>query len=241
MEKIQILDLEYHKVFYVKTDRVRFYINVPKTVESTGLTLDLKNKMGNFDLENNDKNEVLSNIKSSYDYVDHYNITLVIPILDKELVDILEKIDKVKFNSIDMSLCETINASYKVLLEYNKKVSSQIIVINNERYKSFITWFTTKYKDRIENKSLLELIQIFNVNATSYMKMETSVMNFVVGSYNTEIDAPKIEKTVPKEEPKVNLVKPRQLQPASGFASYLILIIIAVIVIAGVFILAFVF
>ena len=41
------------------------------------------------------------------------------------------------------------------------------------------------------------LIQLFNANATSYKKLETPVMNFVVGSYNTEIDAPKVEQ---KEE-----------------------------------------
>ena len=239
MEKIMLLELSYHKVFFVKDNDVRFYITVPKTVETTGISIELKNKMGNYDIENNDNKEVFDNLNNTFNYIDRYNITLVLPLLDKNLVDILEKIDKDNFELVNNSLGRIINDSYKILMDENKKVSSQIIVINNDRYKSFITWFNTKYLNRVVTKNLLELIQVFNVNATSYKTMETPFMNFVVGSYNTEIDAAKIVKD--EDKPKMELVKPKQLQPSSGFASYLILIVIAVIVILVVFLLAFVF
>lgn len=239
MDKLLILELMYHKVFYVRDGDIRFYITVPKTVETTGIALELKNKMGNYDLENNDNKEVIDNIKSTFNYLDNYNITLIVPILNNSLVNILEKIDKDNFELVNNSLNRIINDAYNILISENKKVSSQIVIINNDRYKSFITWFVTKYMNRVINRSLLELIQVFNVNATTYKKMETPFMNFVVGSYNTEVDAAKIVKE--EEKPKMELVKPRQLQPSSGFASYLILIIIAVIVLALVIIFAFVY
>ena len=240
MEKIMVLELKYHNVFYVRDNDIRFYITVPKTVETTGIAIDLKNKMSNYDIENSDNQEVIDNLKNVFNYIDSYNITLVIPILDKSLVDILEKIDTEKFALVDNSFGRIINDSYSLLISEQKKVSSHVVMINNDRYKSFITWFVTKYRSRVSNSSLLELIQVFNVNATTYKKMETPFMNFVVGSYNTEIDAAKIVKE--KEEPeKIELVKPRQLQPSSGFASYIILIIIAVVVLLLVFLFAFVF
>ena len=240
MEKIMIMELTYHKVFYVKDNNVRFYITIPKTVNTTGIAIDLKNKMGNFDIENNDNKEVIDNLKNLFNYIDNYNITLIVPILDKSLVDILEKIDKDKFELVNNSIGNVINDSYSFLIQENKKVSSQIVIINNDRYKSFITWFVTKYLNRVVTKSLLELIKVYNVNATTYKKMETPFMNFVVGSYNTEVDAKKIVKE--EEQPdKMELVKPRQLQPSSGFASYLILIIIAIIVILLVILFVFVF
>ena len=60
-----------------------------------------------------------------------------------------------------------------LLKENNKNISNQIILVNNDRYKTFINWFMTRYKDRVVCKNLLELIQIFNANATSYKKLET--------------------------------------------------------------------
>ena len=68
----------------------------------------------------------------------------------------------------------------------------------------------TKYKKRVICKNLLELIQIFNANATSYKKLETPVMNFVVGSYSTEVDAPKIE--TKDEEQIINTKKTHQIR-----------------------------
>ena len=111
-----------------------------------------------------------------------------------------------------------------------------MILINNDRYKSFINWFTTRYKDRIICKNLLSVIQTFNVNATSYKKFETPAINFVVGSYSNEVNAPKIEK-IP--EPTDNMeLKP---QVSSGFTSYWLLVAITIIVSVIVAVLAFVY
>lgn len=229
-----ILELPHHNVYYVKTDIVNYYITIPKHTNSTNICIELKNRMGNYDLELNDEVWVMENIKTTFSYIDNYNITLVLPVLKAEQISILEKIDNSKYEEIDKLIGHIINNSYTLLTKSSIQVSNQIILVNNDRYKTFIIWFTTRYKERVACKSLLELIQLFNANATSYKKLETPVMNFVVGSYNTEVDAPKIE------QPETNNTAPqKQLQVSYGYASYWILAIVTLLVSAVVAVLAF--
>ena len=92
---------------------------------------------------------------------------------------------------------------------------------------TFINWFTARYRTRITCQNLLELIRIFNVNATSYKNLETPGRTFVVGSYSTEVDAPKVEH---QEEPLI--IPSKKLAPAtsSGFTSYWLLAIITIVI-----------
>ena len=191
--------------------------------------------MGNYDIETNDELWVMENIKNTFSYIDNYNITLIIPILKEEQISILEKIDTIKYEQIDKILGFVINNSYTCLKENNKNISNQVVLVNNDRYKTFINWFITKYRDRVICKNLLELIQLFNANATSYKKLETPVMSFVVGSYNTEVEAPKLE---PQQVEEVKQPQ-KQLQISYGYASYWILAIVTLIVSAVVAIMAF--
>jgi hypothetical protein len=237
MDKKLILELLYHNVYYVKTDVVSYYITIPKNINTTNICIELKNRMGNYDMELNDEVWVMENVKNTYSYIDNYNITLVIPILKEEHISILEKIDNTKYEQIDKILGFIINNSYTMLKENNVNVSSQIIMVNNDRYKTFINWFVARYQNRVICKNLLELIQLFNANATSYKKLETPVMNFVVGSYNTEVDAPKIEQVENKKE----VVEQKNLQPqvSYGYATYWILAIVTLLVSAVVAVIAF--
>ena len=234
MDKKLILELTNHDVYYVKTDVVNYYITIPKKFESTNICIELKNRMGNYDVELNDEIWVMENVKNVFSYVDDYNITLVLPVLKEEQISILEKIDDSKFGVIDKILGYVINNSYAFLKESNKKVSNQVILVNNDRYKSFIIWFITRYQNRVICKNLLELIQLFNANATSYKKLETPVMNFVVGSYSTEVTAPKIE-----QKPEESLVPKKQMEVSYGYATYWILAIVTLVVSAVVAIVAF--
>ena len=236
MDKKLVLELQNHNVYYIKTDVVNYYITIPKYIESTNICIELKNRMGNYDIELNDEIWVMENIKNTFSYIDSYNITLVLPILKEEQISILEKIDNTKYDLIDRILGYTINTSYSLLKENNKKIANEIILVNNDRYKTFINWFITRYKNRVICKNLLELIQIFNANATSYKKLETPVMNFVVGSYNTEVEAPKIEQ---KEENQTILPQKKEMQVSYGYATYWILAIVTLLVSAVVAIIAF--
>lgn len=239
MDKKLILELANHKVYYIKTEIINYYITIPNNVEKTNICIELKNKMGNYDIELNDEVWVMENIKNTFSYIDNYNITLVLPILKEEHISILEKIDNTKYEQIDKLIGYVINNSYTTLKEQNKTVDNQIILVNNDRYKTFINWFVIRYKNRVICKNLLELIQIFNANATSYKKLETPVMNFVVGSYNTEIDAPKIEQK--DIEPKTEIEIKKQPQVSYGYATYWMLAIVTLTVSAIVAIIAFTF
>lgn len=235
MEKKQILELTNHNVYYVKTDVINYYITIPKNIDNTNICIELKNKMSNYDMELNDEVWVMENVKNTFSYIDNYNITLVLPILKNEQISILEKIDNTKYEEIDKILGYTINNSYSLLKENQKIIANEIILVNNDRYKTFINWFITKYKKRVICKNLLELIQIFNANATSYKKLETPLMNFVVGSYNTEVDAPKIKQ---KENDIVNETK-RTPEVSYGYASYWMLAIVTLVISSIIAIIAF--
>ena len=128
---------------------------------------------------------------------------------------------------IDMLLAKTINGSYMNLKEAGKNIGNQVILIDNDRYKAFINWFITRYKERVICKNLLQVIQMYNVNATTYKKIETPAISFVVGSYNSEVDAPKV---VHEPEPEVMPTKQLQPQMSSGFTSYWLLVAITIIV-----------
>lgn len=235
MDKKLVLELPNHNVYYIKTNIVNYYITIPKHLDNTNICIELKSKMGNYDIETNDEVWVMENVKNTFSYIDNYNITLIIPVLKENQISILEKIDTIKYEEIDKILGFVINNSYTCLKEHNKNISNQVVLVNNERYKTFINWFITKYRDRVICKNLLELIQLFNANATSYKKLETPVMSFVVGSYNTEVEAPKIEPQQIEEAPQPQ----KKLQVSYGYASYWILAIVTLIVSVVVAIMAF--
>lgn len=238
MDKKLILELKNHNVYYVKTEKVNYYITIPKNYTTTNICLELKNKMDNYNLELNDEIWVMENVKNTYSYIDDYNITLVIPILNSDEVSILEKIDTIKYEEIDKILGYVINSSYSILTSENLKIENQVILINNDRYKTFINWFTARYRNRVICQNLLELIRIFNVNATTYKKLESPGITFVVGSYNTEVDAPKVEKIPEKQIVAQSSPVP---QTSSGFTSYWLLAIITIVVSSIVAIIAFIY
>jgi len=237
MEKKLILKLNNHDVYYVKSELVNYYITIPKKCDKTNICIEIKNKMHNYNLELNDEIWVMENIKNTFSYIDDYNITLILPILSDEDISILEKIDNTKYESIDRIIGYVINSSYAILKETIENIDEQVILVNNDRYKTFINWFSTRYKKRIVCKNLLELIQLFNANATTYKKLETPVMSFVVGSYTTEVNAPRVEK---EEDTTIVPNKPVP-QTSGGYTSYLLLAIITLIVAGIIAVIAFIF
>lgn len=234
MDRKLVLELNNHNVYYVKTENVNYYITIPKNFNTTNICIELKSKMENYNLDMNDEIWVMENVKSTFSFIDNYNITLVLPILNEEDTGILEKLDVSKFEVIDHIMGKTINNAYLNLKEANIQIESQVILINNERFKSFINWFVSRYNSRIVCKNLLEVIQTYNVNATTYKKIETPAISFVVGSYNNEVNAPKV---VREPDPKeIQQLKP---QMSSGFTSYWLLVAITIIVAGIVALLAF--
>lgn len=226
MDMQLVLKLKNHNVYYVKSDIVSYYITIPNNAVNTNISIELKSKMDNYNPVTSDALWVMENVKNTFTFVDEYNITLVLPILDDEYVSILEKLDTNKFEVINRILGTIINEAYLNLKNANMQIGSQIIMVNNDRYSAFLDWFVSKYEGRVVRKKLLDLIQLYNVNATTYRKIDTPAISFVVGTYENEVDAPKII----KEEPEV--MDTRELKPrySSGFSSYWLLAIITLIV-----------
>lgn len=236
MSKKMLLDLNNHTVYYVKTDVLSYYITVPKYANRTNICIELKSKMENYNLDLSDEVWVMENVKNVFSYIDSYNITLVLPVLNEEAISILEKVDQNSYEQIDNMIGHVINNAYQLLKAFNKDIESNVILINNERYKTFINWFITRYKERVECKNLLEVIQMYNINATEYKKFETPAITFVVGSYSTEVDAPKVVK---EEEPLEEINQKLVPQTSSGFSSYWLLAVITLVVSAVVAVMAF--
>ncbi len=236
MNKKLVLELVNHDVFYVKNENISYYITIPKNYRTTSICIELKSKMNNYNLDMNDELWVMENVKNTFSYIDNYNITLVLPILDENQSSVLEKLDTNNYEIIDKILGITINSAYLNLKESGKEIESNIMFIDNERYKTFINWFVTRYKERVTCKSLLSIIQLYNVNATAYKRFETPAITFVVGSYNNEVNAPKIEK-LPDATENLEL-KP---QYSSGFSSYWLLAIITIVVSIVVAVIAFIY
>ena len=67
---------------------------------------------------------------------------------------------------------------------------------------------------------------MYNANATSYKKFETPAITFVVGSYNNEVNAPKVEREPEPVQQNMEL----QPQVSSGFSSYWLLVGITIVV-----------
>ena len=234
MEKREILNLNNHKVYYVKDDNISYYLTIPKYQTKTQLCIELKSKMSNYNLDISDEVWVIENVKNTYSYIDDYNITLILPIINEEDRSILEKIDTTKYGTVDKIIAMTLNSAYMILKEANQEIDSQILLVNNDRYQTFINWFKSRYKNRVDCENMLEIIQKYNVNATSYKKIETHGMTFVVGNYNNEIDAPRV---VHEEEPVTN----QKLVPKAsyGFTSYWLLVTITIVVAGIVAVIAF--
>ena len=225
MDKKLVLELQNHNVYYVKTNDISYYITIPKSVRETNICIELKSKMENYNLDMNDELWVMENVKNTFSYIDMYNITLVLPVLNEDCTNILEKMDTNKFEIIDKILGGIINGAYINLKENNQNIDPTIVMVNNDRFKSFINWFVSRYHSRVICKNLLELIRSYNINAVSYKKIDTPGISYVVGSYNTEVDAPKVVKEKPTI-PEAQLVPQR----SAGFSSYWLLVAITIIV-----------
>ncbi len=63
------------------------------------------------------------------------------------------------------------------LTKNNIKVNSNIYIINNDSFKTFTNWFVSRYNNRIEYKTILELVKQSD-HFNSYDMVETPSINF---------------------------------------------------------------
>ena len=245
MKETLICSLEKHNIYYISDANVSFYILVPyKEYDNTNISIRLKSNYDSYDLTKNSLEVVTNELINYYKNLDNYNITLILPVFYNNILDRIRVVEDLEmYQMVDRYLGVIFNNAYIFLTKNNVKVNNSIYVINNDSFKKFTNWFVSRYNNRIEYKTILDLVKD-NGSYSNYNVIETPNMNFVVGK-NTE---PTIEKTVEMElETFDNLAKktieeekkkePRKreetLVGSSGFVSYILLGAISFIVFIG--------
>lgn len=238
MKETLICSLEKHHIYYLSNSNYGFYLFVPfKDYTETNISVRLKSNYQNYDLNKNPLEVVTNELINYYRNLDNYNITLILPIFYDDTLSRITTVDDIeKYQIVDRYLGEMFNGAYIFLSKNNIKVNSNIYVINNDSFKNFTNWFVSRYNNRIEYKTILELIKQSD-DFSNYNVVETPNINFVVGRN----EVPSIDKTVEIElETFDSLAKEteeKQKKKAvvkkennSGYVSYILLGVISFII-----------
>lgn len=241
MKETLIYKLNKHNIYYISTPSYGFYILVPFTdYTDTNIVLRLKGNYQSYDLNKNSLEDVTNELINYYKSIDNYNVTLILPIFYDNILDRIRTVeDLVLYQKLDGFLGSIFNNAYGFLTKNNIKVNSNIYIINNDSFKSFTNWFVSRYNNRIEYKTILELVKQSD-HFNSYDMVETPSINFVVGK-NEE---PTIDKTVEIEtetfnsmtrdifnnNPSEKIATPKEVKQNAGYVSYILLGIISFVV-----------
>ena len=231
METTLFLKLLRHNVYYIKTDYVNYYITVPKnTTNAVKMVIEIKSNMNKYDIQKNDKVWVEENVKSVFKDIDDYDITLILPIFNDEIVNYLNEANEDNYTKIDAVCGYLINNAYKVLNNNNLQIDNEITVINSDRYQSFLNWFINRYSSRVKGISLLELIRQDNTTKVeNYQTISTPNMSFVVGANEPE-EIPIEEGNNLTFKNDTNIIDMGEDKQNKGFASYSLLAIFTILV-----------
>ena len=235
MKETLICSMEKHNIYYVNNSNYGFYILVPfKEYTDTNIAVRLKSNYQSYDLNKNSLDVVINELVNYYNKLDNYNITLILPVFYDDILSRIITVDDMdKYQVLDKYLGEMFNSAYMLLTKNNIKVNNSIYVINNDSFKRFTNWFVSRYNNRIEYKTIAELIKQ-NYSFNSYNVIETPSINFVV-SKNEE---PSIEKTAQLEPETFDSIA-RELDEYSkntsskkdknngGYVSYVLLAVIS--------------
>ena len=238
MKEIFICSLEKHNIYYLSNSNYGFYILVPfKDYADTNIAVRLKSNYQSYDLNKNPLELVTNELINYYKSIDNYNITLILPVFYDDILTRIITVDDMEiYQKLDSYLGDMFNNAYMFLTKNNIKVNSNIYIINNDSFKRFTNWFVARYNNRIEYKTIMELIKQ-NDNFVNYNVVETPSINFVVGK-NVE---PSIEKTaeieletfdsIAKEEIHDKPKKvPSNKESSGGYVSYVLLGVVSLIV-----------
>ena len=230
MEKTLIMSLENHHIYYVTDSKAAFYIAVPyKKFNKTNISIELREDTQELTFSKANINFIAQKLNSIYSRIDNYNISLIIPVLNANFLNNLRvSNDEKMFGMLDKALAKVINYSFLILSNSNVAVESEIIMVNNDKYKIFINWFVQRYGNRCKYRSLMEMMQLTQ-NSDNLNKVEVQGVNFVVGKEqevapeppkqekNLELDSTLILDAIdlPEDEPPV-----RKEAHQAGYVSY---------------------
>ena len=211
MKNTLYLELNKHNIYLLEDDNISFYISVPKSevFPSTNISIDLKDTFNKINPNTNDLIYVKDELKNIYEDIDYENITLVIPLFKNNILDMIKNTPSQNlFIYLDKCITYIINNAYIFLTQSEINVNTKIIIINNDKFQEFITWFEGRYQSRIDTKQYAELLGEF-----------TSVIPVL----NTQAIS-----NIPTEK-KENNNKIEVNENRGGFISYLLLGIIGIV------------
>lgn len=234
MEKTLIMSLANHHIYYVTDSKAAFYIAVPyKKFNKSNICIELREDTQELTFNRANINFLAQKLNSIYSRIDNYNISLIIPVLNANFLNNLRTSNDEKlFAMLDKALAKVINYSFLVLSNSNIAVESDIIMVNNDKYKVFISWFVQRYGNRCKYKTLIEMMQL-SQNTDNLNKVQAEGINFVVGKeqevvpqqpakpeQNLELDSTLILDAIdlPEDEPPV-----RKEAHQAGYVSYYLL------------------
>ena len=240
MKETLICSLEKHHIYYFNDSNVSFFMLTPyKEYTDTNISIRLKSNYDTYDLTKNSLEVVTNELINYYKNLDNYNITLILPVFYDDVLNRIRVVDDMEiYQKLDRYLGYIFNTAYAFLTKNNIKVNNSIYVINNDSFNKFTNWFVARYNNRIEYKTILDLVKE-NGTYSNYNVIETPNINFVVG----KDEEPTIDKTVemkletfdsfardvmPTDSGK-KTVKNRK-DTSSGFVSYILLGVITFVV-----------
>ena len=164
MNKTLFLQLNKHNIYLLDDQNISLYISVPKKeyFSSTNISIDIKDNYDKINPNKNDEIYVKDEVTKIYNEIDDDNITLIIPLFKNNILTLIKEQPSLNlYNYLDKCISYIINNVYKLLVEEQIKVNTKIIMINNDKFAQFITWFAERYKNRVETKQYSELLGDF--------------------------------------------------------------------------------
>lgn len=242
MKETLICKLDKHCVYYLSDVNFGFYILLPgEDYKETNISVRLKSNYQNYDLNKNSLENVTNELINYYKNVDNYNVTLILPVFYDDLLMRIRTVDDLElYQLMDQYLGKIFNYAFQFLTKNNIKVNSNIYVINNDSFKNFTNWFVSRYNNRVEYKTILELVKQSD-NFSNYNLVETPNINFVVGkneipdlTKTAELEVETFDDFVKKVEGNKEKIKHADSKVSnSGFVSYILLGVITLIVSLG--------
>lgn len=243
MKETLICKLDKHCIYYLSDINFGFYILLPGSdYKETNISIRLKSNYQNYDLNRNPLEKVTTELINYYKSIDNYNVTLILPVFYDDLLMRIRTIDDLElYQLMDQYLGKIFNYAFQFLTKNGIKVNNNIYVVNNDSFKKFTNWFVARYNNRIEYKTILELIKQSD-NFSSYDMVETPNINFVVGkneipdlAKTTEIEVETFDDFIEKsdESNKASKIEGNDKVGNSGYISYILLGIITLISFLG--------
>ncbi len=153
MDKTPIMSIGNNNIYFVKDDKVSFYVSIPMNVANNTLSMviNIISNMSGIDSNVSDINVIKNELGNVYvNYTDN-NIAVITPIIDSNILEQLKlnNNDQI-FTYTDKLISYLINGGYKFLSSGGIIVNKIVKLNDNKSFSSFNNWFVSKYGGRVE-------------------------------------------------------------------------------------------